>query len=366
MTGVVLGGLVKRLDRVAVVDLDPDHPLDVAPGELLLVLGPSGSGKTTLARLIAGLESPDEGEIRFDDRSLSGVPPEDRKIGFVFQDDALWPHLSVAENVAYGLRARGVGRRERRSRVEEVLSAARLDGLADRRPESLSGLQRQRAALARALIVEPDVLLLDEPLGRLDGRVRAEFRDDIRRVHAESRTTTLVFTHDPREALALADRIAVIDLGRIIQVGTPSEVYNRPANAFAAQFLGPANLLQGQAESSGARGETVVRTSLGRLIGRADGGPVAAGTPVTLVIRPESIGLGPTVPPGDNRFAATVERQVFLGELRQVHLRGPNDWPVVALALQSRSQGLREGQSLTVSVSPEFVVVLPSRFAPSG
>jgi ABC-type Fe3+/spermidine/putrescine transport system ATPase subunit len=366
MTGVVLQGLVKRLDRVAVVDLDPAVPLEVAPGELMLVLGPSGSGKSTLARLIAGLDAPDEGEVRFGDRVLNGVPPEDRKVGVVFQDDALWPHLTVAENVGYGLRARGIGRRERRSRVEEALAAARLDGLGDRRPDSLSGLQRQRVALARALVVEPDLLLLDEPLGRLEGRVRAEFRDDIRRVHAESRATTLVFTHEPREALALADRIAVIDLGRIIQVGTPAEVYNHPANAFAAQFLGPVNLLQGQAESGDARGETVVRTSIGRLIGRAGAGPVPPGTPVTVAIRPESLGLGPTVPPGDNRFAATVERQVFLGEVRQVHLRGPNDWPIIALALQSRSQGLREGQSLTVSVPPESVVVLPSRFANMG
>jgi ABC-type Fe3+/spermidine/putrescine transport system ATPase subunit len=363
MTGVVLKGLVKRYDRVAVVDLDPECPLIAAPGELLLILGPSGSGKTTLARLIAGLETPDEGEILFDDRPINDLPPEARKVGLVFQDDALWPHLSVAENVAYSLRARGISRRERRSRVEEALGASRLDGLADRRPDSLSGLQRQRVALARALIGDPDVLILDEPLGRLEGRVRAEFRDEIRRVHAELRTTTLVLTHDPREALALADRLAVLDLGRIVQVGTPPEVYNLPANTFAAQFLGPVNLLQGQAESTDARGDVVVRTPLGRLVGRTDSGAVSPGTPVTVAVRPEALGLTPTVPAGSNRFIATLERQVFLGEVRQVHLRGPNDWPLVALALQGQSQGLREGQSLTVSVPPEFVIVMPSKFA---
>ncbi len=363
MIRVVLDGLVKRYDRVAVVDFEPGRPLEVAPGELMLVLGPSGSGKTTLARLIAGLERPDEGEILFEGRPMSALPPEDRKVGLVFQDDAIWPHLSVAENVAYGLRVKGIGRRERLDRVDEALTAARLDGLADRKPDTLSGLQRQRVALARALIVEPEILVFDEPMGRLEPRVRAEFRDEIRRVHAETRVTTLVLTHEPREALALADRIAVLDLGRIVQVGTPAEVYNRPANAFAAQFLGPVNLLQGQAESSDGRGEVVVRTPLGRLIGRADAGPVASGTPVSVAIRPEALGLGSSVPPGSNRFAATLERQVFLGEVRQVHLRGPNDWPIMALALQGQSRGLREGQSLTVSVAPEFVVVLPSRFA---
>ena len=250
--------------------------------------------------------------------------------------------------------------------MEEVLAAARLDGLADRKPDLLSGLQRQRVALARALIVEPKLLILDEPLERLEPRARDEFRDEIRRVHAEARLTTLVLTRNPSEALALADRIAVLDLGRIVQVGTPSEVYNRPASAFTAQFLGPVNLLQGRAETIDARGEVVVRTPLGRLIGRADGHDLAAGTPVMVAIRPESLGLGPNVPAGANRFVATLERQVFLGAVRRLHLRGPNDWPVSALALQGPSQGFREGQSLTITVAPEFVVVMPSRFAPAG
>lgn len=366
MIRVVLDGLVKRFDRVAVVDLDPEQPLEVIPNELLLVLGPSGSGKTTLARIIAGLEAPESGNVLFDDRSVIQEPPEHRQVGMVFQDDALWPHLTVAENVAYGLRARGIGRRERRARVEEALLLARLDGLADRKPERLSSLQRQRVALARALIVEPKLLILDEPFGRLEPRVHDEFRDELRRLHAEARLTTLVFTGNPREALALADRIAVLDLGRIVQVGTPPEVYNRPASAFAAQFLGPVNLLQGQAETIDNRGLVVVRTPLGRLIGRADGRSLSHGSPVTVAIRPESLGLGPTVPPDSNRFVATLERQVFLGTFRRLHLRGPNDWPLSALAPQAASQGLREGQSLTITVPPEFVVVLPSRFAPGG
>jgi ABC-type Fe3+/spermidine/putrescine transport system ATPase subunit len=218
-------------------------------------------------------------------------------------------------------------------------------------------------ALARALAARPELLILDEPLGRLDPRVRDEFRDEIRRVHAETGLTTLVLTHDPREALALADRLAVMDLGKVVQVGTPGDVYNRPADAFVAKLLGQTNLVQGQVEGAGARGEVIVRTPFGRLIGQTIAGDPPSGTPVTVSIRPEALALGPNVPAGSNRFPATVERLAFLGEVREVHLRGPGDWPVFALALQSQSQSLREGQSLTLSVPPEHVVVLQGKFA---
>jgi ABC-type Fe3+/spermidine/putrescine transport system ATPase subunit len=360
MIRVTLDGLVKRFDRVSIVD---GASLEVRPGELAFVLGPSGAGKTTLARLIAGLETPDVGEIYFDGRVMNPIPPHERKVGLVFQDDSLWPHLTVAENVGYGLRVRGVPRRDRRRRVGEALDAARIDSLADKHPGDLTDLQRRRAALARALVVGPDFLVLDEPLAGLEARGREEFRDDLRRLHDELEVTSLVLTREPREALASADRLAVMDLGRIVQVGPPQDVYNRPADAFVAQFLGPANLLQGQVEGTDPRGEVIVRTPIGRLIGRAPSGPMAGGTPVTVAIRPEALHLGGTVPPDANRFAATLERQVFLGELRQVHLRGPGDWPVMALTLQSLSQNLREGQNLTISVLPEQVVVLLGRYA---
>ena len=293
------------------------------------------------------------------------LPPASRRVGFVFQDDALWPRLTVAENVGYALKVRGLKRAERRDKVAEALGMLRIDSLAEKRPDDLSGLQRQRVALARALASAPELLILDEPTGRLETRVREEFRDALRRIHAETELTTLVLTHDPREALALADRVAVMDLGRIVQVGPPHEVYSRPADAFVARLLGPANLFQGQVEGTDARGEVVVRTTFGRLIGHSVGDSLPQGTPVTLSIRPESLAIGPTIPPDSNRFAATVERLVFLGETRQVHLRGPGDWPIVALTLQSQSQGLREGQSLTLSVAPEQVVVLPGKYAVS-
>ncbi|MBX6313787.1 MAG: ABC transporter ATP-binding protein [Isosphaeraceae bacterium] len=363
MIRVVLDGLVKRYEGIAVVD---GASLEVRPGELTFLLGPSGAGKTTLARLVAGLEEPDAGDIYFDGRVMQALPPQERRVGLVFQDDALWPHLTVAENVAYGLKVQGIERRERRRRVTEALGLVGIESLADRRPDTLNPLQRQRAALARALVIDPHLLILDEPLAKAEPRLRAEFRDEIRRLHAEAETTTLILSHDPREALALADHLTVMDLGRVVQEGPPHEVYNRPADAFVAQFLGPANLLQAQFEGYDARGEAIVRTPIGRLIGQAPPELIPEGIPVIVVIRPEALSIAPAVPPGSNRFAATVERQVFLGETRQLHLRGPGDWPITALALQSQSNGLREGQNLTLSVPPEQVIVLPSKFAGEG
>lgn len=359
MIRVTIESLVRRYNKVAVVD---HASLDIRPGELAFLLGPTGSGKTTFARIVAGLERADEGEIYFDGRVIHTLPPVERKVGMVFEDDALWPHWTVAENVGYGLRVKGIARRDRRERVTEVLGLVGIDSLADRRPEALSPFQRLRVAVARALVIEPELLILDEPLAHLEPRSKAEFRDELRRLHAETGTTTMVLTADPREALAMADRLAVIDLGRVVQIGRPDEVYNRPADTFVARFLGPTNLIQGQVEGTDARGDVVVRTPLGRLIGQAAGDPLASGSPVTVAIRPESIGLGP-VPTGSNRFSATLERQTFLGEVRQVDLRGPGDWPVTALALQGQAVGLREGQGVTASVPPELVVVLPGKFA---
>lgn len=363
MTRLVLEGLVKRYDRVSVVDLDLENPLEVASGEPLLILGPSGSGKSTLARLIAGLEPLDEGEIYLDDRPVSHLPAEDRRVGLVFQDDALWPHLSVLENLAFGLRARRIARKERRSRLDEALSAARLDGLADRRPPSLSPLQRRRVAIARALVAEPAILVLDEPFEGLEDRVRAEFRDEIRALIADQRTTTLLLTRDVKTALAMADRLAILDLGRLVQVGSAPDVYNRPASSFVARLLGPVNLLPGQADSIDVRGQAVVRTPLGRLVGRLGPVPIAPSSPCTIAIRPESLTLSPAVPPDSNRFSATVENQSFEGELRHIHLRGPADWPMHAVSLQHTHPNLREGQSTTVSVPPDLVIVLPSTYA---
>jgi ABC-type Fe3+/spermidine/putrescine transport system ATPase subunit len=254
---------------------------------------------------------------------------------------------------------------ERRRRVAEALTALRIDSLAGRRPEQLTPQQRLRTALARALVTEPELLILDAPLRTLDRRAREECRDDLRQVHGEAGVTTLILTDDPDEAMALADVMAVMDLGRIVQFGPAHELYSRPADVFVARLLGPTNLLQGQVDSmSGdSRGEVVVRTPLGRLIAQSTLGAPGQGSPVTISIRPETLTASPTVPAGWNRFPATVERIVFRGELRQIHARGPSDWPVQVSVLQSQSQGIREGQALTLSIAPEHVVVLPGKFA---
>ncbi len=337
MIRVILEGLVKRFGTIAAVD---GASLELRPGEMTYVAGPAGAGKTTLARLVTGLETLDDGEIYFGDRMVQSLPAHERKAGMVFQDLGLWPGLTVIDNVGYPLKVQRVARAERRRRVAEALTALRIDSLAGRRPEQLSAPQRLRTALARALVSQPELLVLDEPLGTLDPRTREEFWDDLRRIHAEAGVTILVLTDDPVEALALADRLAVMDLGRIIQVGTPQELYNRPIDVFVARLLGPTNLLQGQVESQGAdaRGEVVVRTPVGRLIGQMIPGQTPQGTPVTISVRPETLLLGPTIPAGWNRFPATVERITFRGELRQIQARGPGDWPIAVSAIQSQSQ----------------------------
>ena len=363
MTVVRLDGVTKRYERIAVVD---GVSLEARPGQATYIVGPAGAGKTTLARLIAGLEDADDGEIEFGDRVVDGVPAYDRGVGMVFRDDAFWPHLTTAQNVEYGLAARGVGRRERKRRVGVVLASVGLDSAANVRAIALSPLQRRRASLARSLVSEPAVLLLDEPHATLEGRDRADFADQIRTLGNDPERTTLVFTRDARQALPSADRMVVIDLGRVVQWGRPATVYNEPVDTFVAQYLGPVNLIQGQLDSIDGRGDAIVRTPIGRLVGTPPAEPPPAGAPVTVAIRPETLVLGGGAPLGANRFAATIERQVFQGELREIHLRGPGDWPVRAVALQAPSQSVREGQGVTVAVAPEFVRVLPARFASGG
>jgi ABC-type Fe3+/spermidine/putrescine transport system ATPase subunit len=241
----------------------------------------------------------------------------------------------------------------------------RIDSLARKRPEQLSRAQALRVALARAIVTQPELLILDEPLERFDARGRDEAWDEIRRLRGELGVTTLLLTRVVPEALALADRLAVMDLGRILQIAPPQEVYNDPLDVFVARMLGPTNLLQGQVETSGgeARRDVVVRTPLGRLVARTSAPPPPQGTPVTISIRPETLSLGPSIPPDWNRFPGTIERIVFRGDIRQVELRGPGDWPITVRALQSQSGGLREGQSVTLSVSPENVTVLRGKNA---
>src|SRR6059058_5957216 len=237
---VSIRNLIKRFGKTAVLQ---DISLEIASQELFFLLGPSGCGKTTLLRLIAGFYQPDAGQLFFGDKPMSGVPPHRRNAGMVFQNYALWPHLTVAENVAYGLEVRAVSASEKKQRVAEALGIVQMEKYADRAPNELSGGQQQRVALARALVIKPDVLLLDEPLSNLDARLRLEMREEIRRIHAQTKITTIYVTHDQKEALSLADRIAVMRQGQIEQIGAPRSLYRAPANRFVADFIGETNWL---------------------------------------------------------------------------------------------------------------------------
>jgi len=320
--GVSIRGLHKRYGDVAAVDgLD----LDVKPGELVALLGPSGCGKTTTLRVVAGFLAPDSGEVWVGDRCLSSpatvIPPEQRRMGMIFQSYALWPHMTVAQNVAYGLRFNGVPRTERDGKVTEMLRVVQLAGYEQRYPGELSGGQQQRVAVARALVVEPEILLLDEPLSNLDASLREEMRFEIRRLHETFGITTLYVTHDQSEAMVISDRVAVLDQGRVAQIGTAEELFERPRTRFVAEFIGKTNLIEGTAE----RSDTFVRGPLRLRVFDANLTP----GPVVLSIRPHQIALGPAslAPPssaGENVLRATVLRASYLGDAvdYQVQLDG--------------------------------------------
>ena len=262
--------------------------LTIETGELFFLLGPSGCGKTTLLRHIAGFYQPDEGRILFDGKDVTRVPPHQRNTGMVFQNYALWPHLTVEKNVAFGLEERRLPKAEIDRRVTEALGVVRLEELARRKIHEMSGGQQQRVALARALVVRPACLLLDEPLSNLDSKLRLEMRQEIRRICREFRLTSVYVTHDQQEALSIADRIAILNSGKLLQVGAPAEIYRNPRNRFVAEFIGEANFLTGQMVS---RNE-LLEVNLGNrnLLVAAPQHPAAnPGSPVTLCLRPEAI-----------------------------------------------------------------------------
>jgi sulfate/thiosulfate transport system ATP-binding protein len=246
---IVVENVSKRFGKFVALH---DVSLEVPNGSLLALLGPSGSGKTTLLRIIAGLELADEGTVQHDDQDITHYSARDRKVGFVFQHYALFRHMTIADNIGYGLRVRGVPKRDRQTRVDELLKLIRLEGLGARYPSQLSGGQRQRVALARALAARPKVLLLDEPFGALDAKVRQELRQWLRRLHEEIQVTSVFVTHDQEEAFEVADRVVVMNNGRVEQVGTPAEVFEHPANAFVMDFLGNVNVFHGRIEGGKA------------------------------------------------------------------------------------------------------------------
>jgi iron(III) transport system ATP-binding protein len=346
--------LSKRFGAVAALrEID----LEIASGELFFVLGPSGCGKTTLLRCLAGFARPDEGRILFGGDDVTGLPPHRRRTGMMFQSYALWPHMTVAENVAFGLEERKVARGEIARRVAETLESVRMGAFGDRRPDELSGGQQQRVALARALVVRPSCLLLDEPLSNLDARLRAEMRAEIRRVCKESGLTAVYVTHDQKEALSIADRMAVIDAGRILQVGAPRELYRRPSGRFVAGFMGETNFIPGTVVSAGS-GRVAVDTAIGRFNGVLGdpGARPAAGDAATLSVRPECWRLG-SGPAGENAVPGRIAGSVYLGEVAQ-HAFRSGDAVIKVFELNPRGDGGAPEGASTASVASDDVVAL--------
>jgi putative spermidine/putrescine transport system ATP-binding protein len=350
---LVLRNLVKRYAGVTAVS---GVSLEVAGGDFVALLGPSGCGKTTVLRSIAGIVEPDEGEILLHGKSLVGRPIHARGTALVFQNYALFPHLSVFENIAFGLRMRRVARSELQHRVDEALSLVRLGALAKRLPGELSGGQQQRVALARALVIRPSLLLLDEPLSNLDARLREEMRSEVRRLQRELGVTTVLVTHDIEEAFAVADLIAVMHEGRIVQTGTPSEIYGAPASRFVAEFVGHANLFE--ADTAVDYGPDVI-LRFGDVATRATKGPdaILSGR-FWVVVPPERIRLGAAADGLANRYEAVIEEITYFGGTSEVALRlGASRF--VAVTQNLGGETWSTGKRIAIGWEPGDVIARP-------
>jgi spermidine/putrescine transport system ATP-binding protein len=299
---VRIEGLSRRFGNAAAVD---DVSLDIEEGEFFALLGPSGCGKTTLLRMIAGLENPSAGRILIDGIDMADVPANRRPVNMVFQSYAVFPHRSVARNVGYGLEIAGIPRAEREARIAEAIALVRLDGLEARMPDQLSGGQRQRVALARALVMRPRLLLLDEPLAALDAKLREAMRSELAAIQRQVGVTFVMVTHDQDEALSLATRCALMDAGRLVQIGSPADLYERPASRFAAGFIGSVNLFEARVEKDGV----VACPSLGGLVPCEHPDALTTGTAVWLAIRPEKV----SITHGGTGFSGIVRRMVYQG-----------------------------------------------------
>lgn len=334
--------------------------LAIEPGELFFLLGPSGCGKTTLLRMIAGFIEPTSGRILFREegveRDVTHLAAEKRNTGMVFQSYALWPHMTVEQNVAFGLEVRKIESEERARRVAAALAAVRMDQYAARRPTQLSGGQQQRVALARAMVIRPSVLLLDEPLSNLDAKLRLELRGEIRRICKETGITTVYVTHDQKEALSMADRVAVMSAGRVVQVGPPRDLYSAPRSRFVAEFLGETNILRGRVTATGPGG-TIVETSAGKVTARpptAEAAPLNANVLVSM--RPEAVVLMR----GGAGLPGTVRDVTYLGDMAQF-LVELGDKSVLLAAVINPGEAissLKPGDRVSAVVKPADVVLL--------
>jgi len=345
VASVELRGLTKRYGTAAVVD---NISLTIEHGHLVCLLGPSGCGKTTTLRLIAGFVEPSEGEIRVGEKLVSSpthtVPPERRNMSMIFQSYALWPHMTVAENIIYGLKLRKIDRDTISKKLAAILATTRLAPLAERYPGELSGGQQQRVALARALIVEPETLLLDEPLSNLDANLREEMRFEVRRLHDAYRYTTVYVTHDQSEAMTTADLIAVMNGGKIEQAGSPEDIYSRPRSEFVARFIGSSNVIKG-------KGLDASRIDFAGTALRCTGEKISPSAATPVSIRPHDIAISASQKQGENVVPATVVRQVFLGSSRDymVEAKDGTQLRVVTAA----GENIPQGSAVWLHLPPE-------------
>ncbi|SEM45121.1 ABC transporter ATP-binding protein [Nonomuraea pusilla] len=350
---IELTGLSRRYGDFAAVD---DISLVVEPGEFMTLLGPSGSGKTTTLNIIAGFVSPTAGSLKVDGAAIESTPAHKRDMGVVFQHYALFPHLTVAENIAYPLKRRGIGKARRAELIRAALDTVHLGEYGHRYPRELSGGQQQRVAVARAIVYGPRVLLMDEPLGALDKKLRDWLQLEIKRIHAELGTTFVYVTHDQEEALVLSDRIAVFNHGRIEQVGAASELYERPATLFVAKFLGESTVLRGEATRTGDGSAVGVCARAIHTPGRIEGSRAA------IVVRPERLAVRPRdhrPEPGWNALPATVTGEIYLGSSRKLELALPDGSPALVREQAGMLSDTREGDEVTLTWRAGDSVLLP-------
>ena len=355
MIDIRIENIVKNFGNVTALDKVNLH---INAGELFFLLGPSGCGKTTFLRLLAGFYQPDEGKIFFGDKEVSTLPPHKRKTGMVFQSYALWPHMTVAQNVAFGLQQKKLPSKEIKEKVEEALVSVRMEPYAMRKPNELSGGQQQRVALARALAVRPKCLLLDEPLSNLDAKLRVEMRTEIRRLCKEFQLTTIYVTHDQTEALSIADRIAIFSKGHVEQIGNPLEVYKRPNNQFVAHFLGETNFIPGTVVST-KDNEIFVKTAIGdyRGLWHLNKAVPNAGENVILSIRPEALRLKP-YGSSENSTDGMIGQTTYYGEVAHYDfIKNGVTLRISELNPRHIDHSLQRG--LFANVVTEDVVVLP-------
>jgi len=353
---VQLRALTKQYDETLAVDA---IDASINAGEFFSLLGPSGCGKTTTLRMIAGFVRPTSGEILLDGVDVAQVPPHNRNVHTVFQNYALFPHLNVFDNIAFGLRRQKVGKAEVRRRVEESLELVELGGMGARRPQQLSGGQQQRVALARALVLRPAVLLLDEPLGALDAKIRKQLRLELKALQEEVGITFVFVTHDQEEALSMSDRVAVMSKGRIEQIGTPAEVYESPATVFVADFLGVSNLMDAEAIPEPEHADDRCTVAVGDFRLRAAAGDVAASGPVKVVARPERVELLEHGAERANCLPGMVERTVYVGASVQVMVRLATGAQLQAsIANTGHADGYQQGTPVCVHIPEDALRIL--------